>query len=427
MVKKGNEPPSAPDAYKTAAAEAQFNRLNTYSPSGAGIRYGYTAPAGTGVPKIEEITSSINQGVSSGGEAAEARQIMPGQSTTTYKVGSRSFDNRADAVAYQGTLGTGESQFIEGVAPKGYQSAVKYIENPFEKKIRELLEPASVALTDRVVKDNIYNMPDAARVRDRSDVANDLFNRTFSLMAPGIDKANERLLTNLQARGIPIGSEAFNDAYGEQQKQTQETISRLAMDANLNAGAEQSRQFGLDQAQRSGSIAELVAAMGGGYNPPNSVPSGNAPGVNYSGMVGQQYQAEMANYQSQQQQKMQTAGALGSLGAALIKSTRAAKNVHGYAHINGAAEIMAALPIHAWTYKPKEAPEGDHGGRHIGPMAEDFQRMTGLGVTDKIDLIDYLGVLSAALQSALHRIADLENATYGLSATVPADETGRVH
>lgn len=345
MGKKGGSTPKAPDPYETASADAQFNRVDTYSPSGSGIRYGYTDSNGN---------------------------------------------------------------FVQGVAPEGKQSAQTYVESPYEQQIRQALEPASVALTNQVIDDNIYNMPDAARVQDRSDVAQDLFNRTFSLMAPGIEKSNSRLLTNLQARGIPIGSEAFNDAYGEQQQQTQDTIARLAMDANLNAGTEQSREFSLDQAARSGAISELVAAMGGGYNPPSSVPSGSVQGVDYSGLAQQQYQGELAAYQQKQQSSMATAGAIGSLGAALIKSTREAKNLIGFANINGAAKIMKSMPLHAWTYKRDQAPFGDHGGQHVGPMAEDFQRMTGLGVSDRIDAVDYLGVISAALQAALLRIEQLE-------------------
>lgn len=364
MGKKGGSAPTPPDPRETAAAEAQFNRLDTYSPSGSGVKYGYTDASG---------------------------------------------------------------QFAQGPPPEGRQSAVRYSENPYEQKIRKALEPASVALTDRVVQDNIYSMPDAPRVKDRSDVASDLFDRTFSLMAPGIDKANERLLTNLQARGLPVGSEAFNDAYGDQQRQTQDTIARLAMDANLNAGSEQTRQFSLDQAERSNAISEIVAAMGGGYNPPNSVPNGSAPGVNYSNLVGQEYQAKLADYQQQQQQGMQTASALGSIGAALIKSTRAAKDVNGYANINGAAKVIANLPLLAWTYKLGEAPFGDHGGQHVGPMAEDFQRMTGLGLPDKIDATDYLGVLSAALQSALLRIAQIEAIIFEHDEEIAPVEKVRVH
>lgn len=362
---KGSKAPKPPDPRETAAAEAQFNRLDTYSPSGSGVRYGFTDEQG---------------------------------------------------------------QFQQGVAPEGQQSAQTYIESPFEQQIRQTLEPASVALTDRVVQDNIQGMPDAPRIQDRSDVAQDIFNRNFSLMAPGIDKANERLLTNLQARGLPIGGEAFNDAYGEQLQTTQDTIARLGMDANLAAGQEQSRQFGLDQASRSGAVAELVAAMGGGYNPPNSMPGGQAAGVNYSGLVGQQYQAQMNQYNQQQQQKMGTASALGSIGGALLmKSTRMSKNVTGHANTVGAAEVIKRIPLHAWTYKPDHAPIGDHGGFHVGPMAEDFQKLTGLGIPTRIDAVDYLGVLSAALQNALHRIEQLEAEVYQATDEAEVAQGARVH
>lgn len=203
---KGSKAPAAPDPYKTASTEAQFNRLDTYGPSGSGTQYGYTDASGN---------------------------------------------------------------FVRGLAPQGSQAAIKQNETEFEKQIRQMLEPASVSLTGRIVNDNINGMPDAARVGDRGTVAKSIFDRNYSMMKPAIDKNNDKLLTNLQARGIPVGAEAFNEAYGEQQRQTQDTISRLAQDADINAGGEQSRQFGLDASARSNSIAELVAAMGGGYNPPH--------------------------------------------------------------------------------------------------------------------------------------------------------------
>lgn len=256
---KGSKAPAAPDPYKTAAAEAQFNRLDTYSPSGSGQRYGYTDP----------------------------------------KTGN----------------------FVQGVAPEGAQSAVTTVENPYERQIREALQPASVDLTNRVIADNISGMPDAPRAQDRGTVAKSIYDRNLSMIMPGIEKNNSRLLTNLQARGIPVGADAFNDAYGEQTRQTQETLSRLAMDADIAGGQEQSRLFSLDQASRQGAIAELVAAMGGGYNPPSATPSGNAAGVNYSGVVGQKYQADLAQHNANQQAKAQTAGTLGSLGGALLKKS----------------------------------------------------------------------------------------------------------
>jgi len=341
---KGSSAPAVPDPYETASAEAQFNRPDVYSPSGSGVRQGYT-----------------------------------------------------DA----------EGVFQQGVAPEGFQSAQSYIESPFEENIRGQLEPAATNLTGQLITDNVDNLPGPARVGDRGDIAQTIFDRTFSLMAPGIDKANSRLLTNLQGRGIPIGGEAFNETYGEQQTRTQDTISRLAQDADIAAGQEQSRQFGLDSSQRSQSLQELVGLMGGGYNPPNNTPSGSTAGVNYSGLVGQQYDAQLSQYNQQQQQSQATAGAIGSLGAALIKSTIESKDVRGSANTAGLADIVSRLPMAVWQYKDGEGPDGDR-AQHVGPMAEHFHALTGLGTSENISVIDYLGVMAGALQNALDRINMLE-------------------
>lgn len=335
--------PAAPDAYETASTEANFNRLDTYSPSGSGVRYGYTDASGN---------------------------------------------------------------FVQGTAPKGMQSAQSTVESPWEAQIRETLQPASVALTQRVVDDNIINLPDAARVQDRGTVAKSIFDRSWSMMAPSVEKANSKILNNMQSRGIPLGSAAFNDVMGEQQKQTEDTISRLAMDADINAGQEQTRQYSLDASARQNSIAELVAAMGGTYNPPSAVPSGSAQGVNYSSAVADQYTAENSAYQANQQAKAQSAGAIGSLGASmLMKCTEAAKDVEGFADIALATEALDALTVKVWRYK-----DGDDLARHIGPMAEDWQAATGLGDGKTISVIDAFGVTLAALQHALRRIDVLERA-----------------
>ena len=344
-MSKGGGTPQPPDPRDTASAEAQYNRINTYSPSGSGVRHGYTNSRGN---------------------------------------------------------------FVQGPAPGNQQAAMRYLESPHETQIRQTLEPASVDLTQRLVSDNVDNMPGAARVRARSDVADDIFNRNFSLMSPGIDQASDRLLTNLQARGIPIGSEAFNETYGDQVTRTQDTIARLAMDANIAAGQEQSREFSLDAAARSGAISELQALMGGGYSPASALPSGNAANINYSGMVGQQYQAEMDRANQRSAQQMNTASTVGSLGAALIKSARDTKTMGEQINIQDAADALMTVPVWSWEYLPHERPAHDHGGVHVGPTADDFHAATGLGRPDRIDMIDYCGTMLAALQTALLRIEALE-------------------
>lgn len=343
MGKKGGSAPEAPDPYQTASNEAAFNRVDTYGSNGSGVRYGYTDASGN---------------------------------------------------------------FQPGIAPEGFQSAVSNVEGDFDRQMRKLLEPASSSLVNRVITDNIDNLPDAARVQDRGTVAQDIFDRNMSLIQPQLDRSENRLLTRLQSRGIPIGSEAFNESYGAQTREVQDMIARLAQDANVAAGAEQSRQFALDAGERSNSIAELVAAMGGGYAPATALPTGAAPSVNYSGLVNSKYQADLANWQADRQASAQTASALGGLGGALLmKCTETAKHVDGHLNREFAATAVSRLGLFAWRYRDGEAPDGDH-AQHIGPMAEQFHDLTGLGNDKTISVIDMLGLAYGAMQHMMARMSE---------------------
>lgn len=389
MGKKGGSAPKAPDPDKTAASEAYWNRVDTFSPNGSGVRYGYTAPDGS-------FTTDPNAGrTQSAGGGGTVGKSAGGASAGGTTVGGR------------GPVSGSTGAWSGGENDGRLRQAQMYVESPTEKAIREMLEPASVDFTGRFLEDNVYGMPDPARVQDRGDVADTIYNRTFSLLQPQIERSTDKLVGNLQARGIPLGGDAWNDAYGEHVSQTNDTLSRLAMDADIAAGQEQSRLYGLDAAQRSSAMSELMAVMGGSYEPAQNIPSGNATPVNYSGMVQQNYQNELNAYQQQQQQSMATASVLGSLGGAMIKSSEAWKQRLGPADTEAAARVVTSIPLSGWRYLPEHAPEGDE-AVHVGPMAEDFHAMTSLGRPDVIHVADYLGVVISALQNALLRIEVLE-------------------
>lgn len=345
MSKGGGSTPDFPDPIETLKAESALNRVDTFSPSGAGIQHGYVGANG---------------------------------------------------------------RFQAGIAPDGARNAIQSVEGQNAQALRGVMEPASLRTAQNIITNNVNNMPRPARVQGRGTVAQDIFDRNFSLMAPGIDRANSRLLNNLQARGLPIGGEAFNDAYGEQTRNTQETISRLAQDANITAGNEQSRLFGLDQAQRAGSISEIAQLMGGAFSPNSAQPTGNVAPSNLSGLLGQQYGAQSAAAQQQASNKNAALGAIGTLGSALLLSSRETKEIYGNADVDGAAHQIMSLPVSIWKYTDEKRPAGDHEGFHIGPMAEDFQEVTGLGNGSHINVTDYLGLLMAGLQSALSRVEELE-------------------
>jgi len=287
---KGAQKPEAPDPYQTAATESQFNRLDVFGPGGSGVRYGYTGEDG---------------------------------------------------------------EFVGGVAPEGFQAAQSYIESPFEAQIRETLQPASTELVGTLVEQNLGGLPGPARVKDFEDVATQLYEAGYNRMQPSFEAESDRLLSNLQARGIPVGSEAFNEAYKAQQRSVTDALTNLTSQATAAAGGEQSRQFGLDAAQRSGSLNELISAMTGAYEAPTNLPSGQASGVNYSGLVGQKYQSDLAAYEADLNRRSQAAGTLGNLGGAmLMKSDRRVKtdivqigrrgplNLYAYRYIWDAPGVM---------------------------------------------------------------------------------------
>jgi hypothetical protein len=55
---------------------------------------------------------------------------------------------------------------------------------------------------------------------------------------------------------------------------------------------------------------------------------------------------------------------------------------------------LARLPIHTWSYK-----RDDPRMRHIGPMAQDFTAVFGVGDHHGINLADALGVAYASIQA----------------------------
>ena len=67
------------------------------------------------------------------------------------------------------------------------------------------------------------------------------------------------------------------------------------------------------------------------------------------------------------------------------------------------------LPVERWKYKKGVADEGEH----IGPYAEDFRELFGIGDGETINVIDALGVCLKAIQELSAKVNDLESRTAG--------------
>ncbi len=345
MSKGGGSAPRSPDPNETAAAEARLNRPDLYNADGSRVLQGYTDANGN---------------------------------------------------------------FVQGVTPDEFQSATKQVESDTQRQIRELLEPGAVSTVEQILSANA-ELPAQAELRDTSDLANTIYERQLSLLQPQIEKGEDRLLTNLQARGIPIGGEAFNDAYGEYTQETQGTLARLSADADVAARNEQSRLFGLETAQRGNSLNELLSLVGGGYTPTsgNVQPTGGQ--IPLGSYVNQDYQARLGQYQADQANRMSAYQNAGNIGMSLLLlCTQEAKDIQAYLDTENALKVVERLPLFVWRYKEGMAPPGMGQELHAGPMAEALHELTGLGQSDVISPTDLFGILLGAVKQLSDRIGAIE-------------------
>ena len=162
--------------------------------------------------------------------------------------------------------------------------------------------------------------------------------------------------------------------FQEALKQFQEGLRQTAF-GNRQALLGQTGSLGLGLA--TGSIPNLAGTLGalnrGGGT---TTVSGGGGGFNAAG----------------------AAGGLGSLlqgGAAAYKafSSRAIKNIHGSMDGKDALSMMAKLDVGLWEYL--EDPDATP---HVGPYAEDFKEVTGLGDGVSIDIRDLLGIVMAGVK-----------------------------
>lgn len=127
--------------------------------------------------------------------------------------------------------------------------------------------------------------------------------------------------------------------------------------------------------------------------------------------LNQQYGLQLDAWKAQQQANAQGAAGIGSFlgGIASMFTFPSDENVkHDKAEIEDGKALDAVnnMPVTEWTY---DQGVGD-GGRHVGPMAQDFQRETGKGDGKSIAVQDAIGILMKATQDLdrkVDRMADV--------------------
>lgn len=205
------------------------------------------------------------------------------------------------------------------------------------------------------------NMPFEFGNHDAADWAYDLGAQRLD---PRFGQEEEALRTTLKNKGIQEGSDAWNSEMARLGQSKNDAYNNLML-----TGRQQAFSEGL--AQRNQPINEITALLSGSQvsNPAqmsSAAPQTNVAGVDYSGLVNQQYQTEMQNYQSQM-------GGLFGLGSSLIGalpfSDRRLKT-----DIERVGKTDEGTPIYTFRYK-------DGGPTQMGVMAQDLEKRQPEAVT----------------------------------------------
>jgi len=149
----------------------------------------------------------------------------------------------ADSAAMRAATNTALQQGNLGIARANQTYGQAANANAYENRFDQNAQNFNQDTANRSYDPNSYG--DLNKYRD--DVQGAFYNRQASLLEPQFQQQEEAMIQRLADQGIPVGSEAYNDAMGNLKRGQGEQRQRIANDAVLAAGNESQRQLGMEQ------------------------------------------------------------------------------------------------------------------------------------------------------------------------------------
>jgi hypothetical protein len=263
----------------------------------------------------------------------------------------------------------------------------------------------------------------------------DEFARAFGMSLQGRQQgANEAIAQGsfgADARQRAIAEATAQASFANQARQS--GINESALQAQFGAGARQQAvnellsNAGLANQARAAAIQEQLLgrqvplqelqtyagfAPGLGMQQFPGTPNYQVAPADVTGATNNQFNAQMNAYNQAQQSRNATTGALagtfGSIaGAALpfiFSSDEDMKRDMRPVDAEAVLDMVRMMPTSEWSYKPEAQAMGQPGGRHIGPMAQDFRRITGKGDGRSIPVVDAFGMLLTATKALADKV-----------------------
>jgi len=212
-------PPPAPDPYKIADAEAQYNRINQYTPYGS---LTFTDP-------------------SQGQRASANLELSP------------EIQNLFDLQLQSDTNLLGQALNAQG----GIADLVK---SPLNVQGLPNLRNEQTRLQGLDLSGLPQLGTDVGAIRNDAEKA--FFDRSSSLLNEQFGQQEDRLRQTLANQGLQAGSEAFGEQFGEFNRRRGDTFENLARDAVIFGGSEASRALQDQLALRGTAFGEELTGAG---------------------------------------------------------------------------------------------------------------------------------------------------------------------
>ena len=135
-------------------------------------------------------------------------------------------------------------------------------------------------------------------------IAQTLYERKYNLIAPELERADNQLKLQLSERGIPIGSEIYNDEMNRLNRARSDTLASIAQDATLASGNEYDRQLANMLTIRNQPFNEVSAFLQGAPAMPTpqfqGSPAYQVQAPNIAGLINDNYKNQLDAYNNQQ-------------------------------------------------------------------------------------------------------------------------------
>lgn len=202
---------------------------------------------------------------------------------------------------------------------------------------------------------------------DNQDAADWSYDLASSRILPQQQRNEEALRTRLINQGLRPGSDTYNIEMERQSQANSDQLNQLALTGRSQA-------FGESMATRNAPINEITALLSGSQvsNPAQMsgpTPQAQVGGVDYSGLVNQQYQSKLANQQAMMGGMFGLAGSLGSAAIPFLSDRRLKTDIERVGTLDN------GLPVFCYRYKAG-------GPFHIGVMAQDVEKVHPEAVVD---------------------------------------------